>query len=148
MDNRLGSIIQGRETYTIDKDMTVLEAARYMAEKRVGAVPVLSANRLVGVFSERDLMVRVVVAGLTASSTYVSEVMTREVAVGRPGESYEEGMRRMQQAKCRHLPICDGDRLLGFISLRDLLQVEIDEKLEEIKIMNEYIHSTPSGSGV
>jgi CBS domain-containing protein len=147
MMNNLNSIIRGRETYTISKDMTVLEAARYMAEKQVGAVAVLDGDRVVGVFSERDLMTRVVVTGRAADQTYISEVMTREIVTGKPEESYEEGLRRMQQAKCRHLPIVEDGRLLGFISLRDLLQIEIDEKDEEIKFMNDYIHSVPPVAG-
>lgn len=142
--NNLNSIIHGRATYTLNKDMTVLEAAQYMAEKRVGAVPVVDGDLLVGVFSERDLMTRVVVAGRAADQTYVSEVMTRNLVVGCPEESYEEGKRRMQQAKCRHLAIVQEGRLLGFISLRDLMQVEIDEKSEELKLMNEYIAGVPA----
>ena len=139
----LKSIIYGRPTYTIDKDMTVLEAIQYMADKRVGAIAVIDGSRLVGVFSERDLMIRVVVAGRAADKTYVSEVMTRDVTFGHPDETYEEGMVRMQKAKCRHLPIVKDGSLLGFISLRDLMQVDIDKKTEEIKLMNEYIHFMP-----
>jgi len=139
----LNSIIYGRPTYTIDKDMTVLEAIQYMTDKRVGAVAVIDGSRLVGVFSERDLMTRVVVAGRDADKTYVSEVMSRDVTYGHPDETYEEGMARMQRAKCRHLPIVKDGGLLGFISLRDLMQVDIDKKTEEIKLMNEYIHFMP-----
>ena len=145
--NKLDAIIRGRETYTISQDMTVIEAARYMAEKHVGAVPVLDGERVVGVFSERDLMTRVIVAGRAADRTRVSEVMTREIVTGQPEESCEEGMRRMRQAKCRHLPVCRDGRLLGFISLRDLLQGKIEEKDEEIKFMSEYLHSVPAASG-
>jgi len=144
--NNLNSIIHGREAYTLNQEMTVLEAARYMAEKRVGAVPVVDGDLLVGVFSERDLMTRVLVAGRAPDQTYVSEVMTRDLVVGRPEESYEEGKRRMQQAKCRHLPIVQEGHLLGFISLRDLMQIEIDEKSEELKLMNEYIAGVPATS--
>jgi CBS domain-containing protein len=142
--NRLNSIIQGREIYSLKQDWTVLEAARYMAEKRIGAAPVLDGERVVGVFSERDLMTRVVVAGRNAHQTCVSDVMTRNIVTASPDDSYEEGVKRMQQAKCRHLPVVKDGRFLGFISLRDLLQVEIEEQAEEIKHMNEYIHSVPS----
>ncbi len=141
--NKLHSIIRGRDVYTLHHDWTVMEAARYMAEKRVGAAAVVDGDEVVGVFSERDLMTRVVVAGRPADSTLVSEVMTRDIVTGSPDETEEEGMRKMQQAKCRHLPIVQNRRLLGFISMRDLLQVEIEERDEEIKLMNAYLHSVP-----
>ncbi len=141
--NKLGSIIRGREVYTLNPNWTVLEAARYMAERRIGAAAVLDGDRVVGVFSERDLMTRVVVAGRDASQTSVSEVMTRDIVVGHPEHTYEEGIALMQKARCRHLPIVQEGRLLGFISLRDLLQGEIEEKDEEIKFMNAYLHSVP-----
>ncbi len=143
----LNSIIRGRKTWTITPDMTVLEAADFMAGKRIGAVPVVDGDRLIGIFSERDLMTRVVVAGRAPVETRVSEVMTRNVVIGNPNESCVEGMRRMQQARCRHLPIVMDGKLLGLVSLRDLLQLEIEEKNEEIRFMNEYIHSMPSAYG-
>ncbi|HWQ36015.1 MAG TPA: CBS domain-containing protein [Blastocatellia bacterium] len=145
--NTLHSIIRGRETWAISPKMTALEAAEFMAGKRIGAAPVVEGDRLVGVFSERDLMTRVVVAGRDPHQTLIAEVMTRNVVTGRPDESYTEGMRRMQQARCRHLPIVEDGSLLGFVSLRDLLQNEIEEKNEELRFMNEYLHSMPASQG-
>lgn len=142
--NKLYSLIRGRETYSLHHNWTVLEAARYMADKRIGAAAVLDGERVVGVFSERDLMIRVVVAGRSASQTLVSEVMTHDIVVGHPSETETDGMSKMQQAKCRHLPIIQDGKLIGFISMRDLLQVEIDERDHEIKLMNEYLHSLPA----
>jgi CBS domain-containing protein len=145
--NKLHSIIRGREVYSLQAEWTVLEAARYMTEKRVGAAAVLAGERVVGVFSERDLMTRVVVAGRPAGQTAVAEVMTRDIVTGQPDETEEEGIRKMQQAKCRHLPIIQHERLVGFISMRDLLQIEIEERDEEIKHMNEYLYSLPAVAG-
>lgn len=145
--NTLHSIIRGRETWAINPKMTALEAAEFMAHKRIGAAPVVEGEQLVGVFSERDLMTRVVVAGRDPQQTLISEVMTSNVVTGQPEESYDEGMRRMQQARCRHLPIVEDGRLLGFVSLRDLLQTEIEEKNEELRFMNEYLHSMPATHG-
>lgn len=142
--NRLHSIIGGRDVFAINHNWTVLEATRYMADKRVGAAAVLDGGRVVGVFSERDLMTRVVVAGRSPANTLVSEVMTRDIVVGYPNDTEEEAMRKMQQAKCRHLPVLQDGVLLGFISMRDLLQVEIEERDQEIRMMNEYLHSTPT----
>ena len=140
--NTLHSIVRGRPLYSIQQHWTVLEAARYMAEKKIGAAAVVEGDYCVGVFSERDLMTRVLVAGRMAEQTLVSEVMTREVVACTPEESYEEGLRQMQQANCRHLPIVEEGRLLGFVSLRDLMQIEIAEKDEELRHINAYVHST------
>lgn len=142
--NKLHTIIRGREVFSLKHEWTVMEAARYMAEKRIGAAAVLDGDRVVGVFSERDLMTRVVVAGKQPDKTLVSEVMTRDIVVGYPDETLEDGLLKMQQAKCRHLPIISDGRLLNFISMRDLLQVEIEERDEEIKLMNEYLHWAPA----
>lgn len=142
--NRLHSIIGGREVFAIHHNWTVLEAARYMADKRVGAAAVLNDERVVGVFSERDLMTRVVAVRRLPGDTLVSDVMTRDIVVGYPNDTEEEGIRKMQQAKCRHLPVIQDGVLLGFISMRDLMQVEIEERDKEIRLMNEYLHSTPT----
>ncbi len=140
--NTLHSIVHGRPLYSIQQHWTVLEAARYMTEKKIGAAAVVDGDYCVGVFSERDLMTRVVVAGRMAEQTLVSEVMTREVVACTPQETHEAGLRQMQQAKCRHLPIVEAGRLLGFVSLRDLMQIEIEEKDEELRHINAYVHST------
>jgi CBS domain-containing protein len=120
----------------------VLEAARYMTEKQIGAAAVVDGDRIVGVFSERDLMTRVIVAGRMAEQTRVAEVMTRDVVACTPEETHAAGLRRMQMAKCRHLPIVQDEQLLGFVSLRDLMQIEIEEKDEELRHINAYVQST------
>ena len=142
--NKLYSIIRGRDVFAIHHNWTVLRAAQYMAVKRVGAAAVLNGQRVVGVFSERDLMIRVVVVGRSPATTLVSEVMTRDFVFGSPSDTEEEGLRKMQQAQCRHLPVIQDGRLLGFISMRDLLQAEVEERDQEIKLMHEYLHSTPA----
>ncbi|HEX4945426.1 MAG TPA: CBS domain-containing protein [Blastocatellia bacterium] len=141
--NTLYSLVRGRSLYSIQQHWTVLEAARYMTEKRIGAAAVVDGERCVGVFSERDLMTRVIVEGRKADQTPVAEVMTREVVACRPEENCEDGLRQMQQANCRHLPIIvDDGRLVGFVSLRDLMQIELAEKDEELRHINAYVHST------
>jgi CBS domain-containing protein len=140
----IGSLVEGRkETYRLTTQQTVREAARYMAERRVGAVCVLEGSRLAGVLSERDIMARVVAPGLDLDATRVGEVMTRELVVAQAGETHEDGLRRMKQAGCRHLPVVEGDRLRGMVSQRDLLQVDLSEKDEEIRWLNAYIHFIP-----
>ena len=124
-------------------DQTVREASRYMTERRVGAVSVVEGNRLVGVLSERDVMGRVVAPGLDPDRTRVGDVMTRDPVLADAADSHEDGLRRMKQAGCRHLPVVDGDRLLGMVAQRDLLQVDLTEKDEEIRWLNAYIHFIP-----
>ena len=119
---------------------TVLEASKRMTEGRVGAIPILDGERLVGVFSERDLMTRVVVAGRDAGATSVESVMTHEVVTAELDESVESCLDKMQRAGCRHLPVGHDGRVISMISMRDLLRDEIEEQTEEIRHLRAYIH--------
>lgn len=139
----IGEMVKTRPVYTIQQHATVAEAAQYMAEKNIGAVPVLDGTRLVGIFSERDVIKRVVARGLEPRSVRVSEVMTREIAVASAEETYEDCLRKMKLANCRHLPIVSGDQLLGVVSLRDLLQVELTEREEKLQFLNNYLFHLP-----
>jgi CBS domain-containing protein len=140
----IGALVAGRtELYHIGADQSVREAARYMTERRVGAVSVLEGTRLVGVISERDIMARVVAGGLDLDATKVADVMTKDIVVGQADDSHEDGLRKMKQAGCRHLPVVEGDHLVGMVSQRDLLQVDLTEKDEEIRWLNAYIHFIP-----
>ena len=143
----VGTLVAGREVYHVRVEHTVREAARYMSDRRVGAVAVLQGDLLAGVLSERDTMSRVVARALDPDTVKVGEVMTRELVVASASESNEDGVRKMKQAGCRHLPVIQGDRFLGMVSLRDLLQVDLSEKDEEIRLLNAYIHYVPPGTG-
>jgi CBS domain-containing protein len=114
-----------------------------MRDRNIGAVAVVDGSRFVGLFSERDLMKRVVAEARDPLAVKIREVMTTDLTTGAPGESYEEGLRKMQVARVRHLPILDGNRFVGLISLRDLLKVDAEEKAEEIRMLNTYIHYLP-----
>ncbi len=139
----IGAVVKGREVFLLRADASIREAARYMTEKRVGAVAVLDGTRLAGILSERDIMGRVVAKGLDPEATKVGDVMTKDLIVGDVAESNEDGVRKMKQAGCRHLPVVDAGRLVGMLSLRDLMQVDLSEKDEEIRWLNAYIHYTP-----
>jgi CBS domain-containing protein len=140
----IGALVAGREEmYRLTPQQSVREAARYMTERRVGAVCVLDGSRLVGVLSERDIMGRVVAQGLDLDRTSVGEVMTRDLVVAQAADSHEDALRRMKQAGCRHLPVVEGDKLVGMVAQRDLLQVDLSEKDEEIRWLNAYIHFIP-----
>jgi CBS domain-containing protein len=136
-------LVRNQETYRADVNQTVLEVATAMVERNIGAVPVLETGQLIGVFSERDLMKRVVVPGLNPATTLVSAVMTREPLTVEARENPEACMVLMRRHGFRHLPICEGSTLVGFVSLRDLLLHDLNEKDYDIRMMRAYIHSTP-----
>jgi CBS domain-containing protein len=114
-------LVKHRKPYAVEADQTVIEAARLMAENNVGAVVVLRNEELVGIFSERDMVKRVVALGRSPGTTKVSEVMTAKPRVVAPDESVDECLFIMREFGFRHLPICEGTELKGLISLRDLL---------------------------
>jgi len=136
-------IIQGRPIYAAQSSDTILNAARAMVEHNVGAVPVLDGKQLVGVFSERDIMKRVLVERRDPSATTVAEVMSADPLVVGPDERVDNCLALMKQHGFRHLPVWDGHELQGFISMRDLLACDLDEKHDEVRMMRAYMHSTP-----
>lgn len=138
-------LLVGRSLYAIEKNASVQEAAEYMAKNNIGAVPVMDGTRLVGVFSERDVINRVVAKKLSPATTHVHDVMTTNLVVAASDETHEDCLRKMKQANCRHLPVVEGEDLVGFISLRDLLQVEIHEKDDKIEFLNNYMFHVPAG---
>lgn len=140
-------IISGRELYCIALGATVYDTIQFMASKNIGAVVIvdnLQSRKLRGIFSERDLLKRIVLEGLDVKTTKIDDVMTRNVAVGNANETGDDCLETMKRIKSRHLPIVDGDRLIGMISMRDLMEIKIAEGTEEIKMMNAYIHDVPN----
>jgi CBS domain-containing protein len=123
----LREIVKDRRVYSIDAGRTVLEAARYMMEHNVGALPVLRNGELAGIFSERDIMNRVVAVGRTPGTTSVAEVMTANPRAVPVDESVEECLFIMREFGFRHLPIVDGKELKGLVSLRDILMRQAAE---------------------
>jgi CBS domain-containing protein len=138
------AIVGDRETVVVDPLLSVEEAARVMAANNIGAVPVVDGERLVGIFTERDILTRIVAAGKNPSATAVKDVMSTELVVAEIGESYETCLNRMQQARVRHLIALDKGRLAGIVSLRDILAADIDEKEEAITLLNAYVHYIPA----
>jgi len=141
--NTVGDIVRGREIYTVQSKQTVLEAAQYMAEKGVGAAAVMDNDRMVGIFSERDLMRRVVAKKIDPATITVAKVMTKDIIAVKPEESYSACLAQMQAHNIRHLVIANSDNLVGIISLRDLMSVDLREKAAEIELMNQYLHYVP-----
>jgi len=118
----------------------VAAVAKRMASLQIGALVVLGNGRLLGVFSERDLMLRVVITGLDAENTAVELVMTKFVVTVDDDASLEYAMETMKLNQCRHLPVMSGDEVIGFLSMRDLMIFELARKTEELNRMRAYIH--------
>lgn len=117
----LRDLIKDRRLYSVESNRSVLEAARYMMEHNIGALPVLRDGALAGILSERDIMNRVVAVGRTPGTTAVSEVMTANPRAVPADESIEECLFIMREFGFRHLPIVEGKELRGLVSLRDVL---------------------------
>src|SRR5262249_48619658 len=123
-------IIRGQDTVTVEPTISVREAARVMADHHVGAVPVVEGDRIVGIFTERDVLTRIVAGGIDPAGTPVSDVMSSMLVVADAGESYEACLDRMREARIRHLVVLDNGRMAGIISMRDLMAVDLDDKAE------------------
>jgi len=136
-------LVKEQEMCVADVNDSVLQVAHAMVERNIGAVPVLREGKLAGVFSERDLMRRIVVEGRNAQVTKVGDVMTPEPLSVSRNDDLEHCLRLMREHGFRHLPICEGEQLLGFVSLRDMLLRDLSEKDDEVRLMRAYIHSTP-----
>ena len=122
---------KGSEIWSIVPDASVYNALEMMAEKNAGALLVMSAGRVVGILSERDCVRKVNLQGRTMQDTKVSEIMTAEVLSVQAGEQLETCMELMIEMNIRHLPVYDGEQLLGLISVRDVLKevVEVQKSL-------------------
>lgn len=136
-------LVKNQELCVADVNDSVMQVSRTMVEHNIGAVPVVREGRLAGVFSERDLMRRMVVEGRDPDRTRVGEVMTREPLWVSPSDEMEHCLLLMREHGFRHLPICEGGKLVGFVSLRDLLLRDLSEKDDEVRLMRAYIHSAP-----
>jgi len=138
---RIHQLVRGQETYRADVNQTVLEIAQAMVARNIGAVPVLEKGLLVGVFSERDLMKRVVVEGREPACVLVGEVMTCDPMTVTPQEDVETCRTLMKRHGFRHLPVCEGNQLTGMVSMRDILLSDLDAKDEEVRMMRAYIQT-------
>jgi CBS domain-containing protein len=136
-------LINTQDTHRADASESVLSVAQAMVERNIGAVPVLRDGTLVGIFSERDLMKRVVVEGRDPRTTRIEDVMTDDPLTVSPDESLEACMLLMRRHGFRHLPVCQGKELRGIVSLRDILLHDLNEKDHEVRMMRAYIQASP-----
>ena len=130
---------KGREVWSIGPEASVYEAIRLMAEKEIGSLLVMREGAVVGIVSERDYARKVDLEGRSSKETPVSEVMTARVAYARPDQSVDECMAMMTEKRVRHLPVMDGNELLGVVSIGDLVKSIIAEQQDTIKQLEQYI---------
>ena len=135
-------ILDKQQTITVSPNTSVADAARSMAAHQIGAVPVLDGEQLVGIFTERDALTRVVAANLDPSKTMVADVMSTNLVAADVNESYETCLDRMRQAHIRHLVALQDGRMAGIVSMRDLMALDLNEKGEEITLLNQYVNSS------
>ena len=135
----IASIIEGKGLVHVEPGDRVRNVARKMSDNNIGAVAVLDEGKLVGLFTERDLMKRVVADGKNPDDTNVSDVMTTEIAVAAPADSLKACVEKMHSLGCRHLPVVDEGKLVGMISLRDLLQVDSQQSRAQATFLQELV---------
>ena len=133
-------VIRNREPYSLRSSATVLEAAEFMAQRRIGAVCVLDDDgKLIGVFSERDILNRVIVPRQDPAAITLGAVASPLRATISCDETPHQALDRMDEIGTRHLPVLDGDKWVGMLSIRDLLRVEVTEQGDELRLLHDYI---------
>lgn len=136
---------KGSDVWTIGPHRTVYEALQLMAEKDVGALPVVEEGRLTGIFSERDYARKVVLHGKTSRETAVGELMTRTVYYVSPNETIEQCLAIMTKRHIRHLPVLDDGRLVGIVTIGDVGKAIISEQAFTIRHLENYITGAAVG---
>lgn len=138
---RVKQLLQGKghDVWSIGPEASVYDAIAKMAQEEVGALVVLEGESLVGVVSERDYARKVVLQGRSSKDTTIKDIMTTRVAYARPDQSVEDCMAMMTEKRIRHLPVMEGDKLLGVISIGDLVKFIIEEQKHVIEQLEQYI---------
>ena len=126
--------------FRVPPDATVYQALQLMAEKDIGAVLVMEGERLLGIFSERDYARKVVLQGKTSAGTPIVDIMTKRVIIARPNQTVDQCMAIMSEKRFRHLPVCEGDQVIGVLSITDLVREQIAEQQFLIEQLEHYIH--------
>jgi CBS domain-containing protein len=130
---------KGKDIWTVTPDSSVFDALKIMAEKDVGALPVLDGKKLVGIFSERDYARKVILKGKSSTNLPVSEIMSTNLILITPDQTTEQGLALMTGKHVRHLPVIQKEKLVGFISIGDLVKSIMLEQNQTIDKMGEYI---------
>jgi CBS domain-containing protein len=141
LSSGVGSVLErkGSEVWFVTPDQTVYEAIESMADKGVGALLVISADKLVGIVSERDYARKVILKGKSSRATLVNEIMTSPVIFATPDQAVDECMGIITRRRIRHLPIMENDNVLGVVSIGDLVKWVVSEQEETIEHLQNYI---------
>ena len=130
---------KGSDIWSTAPGSTVYEALQLMADKDVGALPVLDQGKLIGIFSERDYARKVILLGKSSKKTFVREIMTPHVIYATLDMTNDQGLALMSAKRIRHLPVMDGEEMVGMISIGDLVRSIISEQKEMINQLEQYI---------
>lgn len=142
MSATVRDMLRGKsEVYSVGPRETVYDALRLMADRNIGAVLVRSEEKIEGIFSERDYARKVILLGKSSRETLVSEIMTTRVVSVEPEWSAEQCMALMTEKRIRHLPVMEGGRLIGVISIGDVVRAVVDEQQFTIDSLRRYITS-------
>jgi CBS domain-containing protein len=138
---RISEVLQrkGTQVHSIAPSATVYQAIEKMVAENVGSLVVLDGGRVRGIITERDYLRRVILQGRASKTTRVEEIMTREVAYVNPENTVEETMAIMTEKRCRHLPVIEGGRLAGIISVGDLVKYLVRDQEFQIEHLTNYI---------
>ncbi|RPI43358.1 MAG: CBS domain-containing protein [Betaproteobacteria bacterium] len=131
---------KGSGVFSVSPEAPIIDALRVMADKGIGAVLVVEDSRVVGIMSERDYARKVVLKGKSSQDTPVREIMTERVVYARPEQTVPECMALMTNKRIRHLPVLEDDRLVGVLSIGDLVKETISEQEFIIRQLENYIH--------
>lgn len=138
-------IVRDQRLITAPETITARDAARLMAANNISALMVLDGVRLRGIFTERDLALKVVAAGLDPDKVVLSQVMTRDPDTLRPDHTARSALEKMSRRGFRHLPVVDGDRVVGIVSVRDLYNAVLDQVEGDIRELDAFIHGPGYG---
>ena len=130
---------KGSDIWTISPDDVVIDALTMMAEKRIGALLVMSNEKLVGILSERDYARKIALEGLSSRKSKVSDIMSHKVLCVKPEQTVQECMALMSDKRARHLPVIDHKKVIGLVSIGDLVKNVIAEQRFEIEALQYYI---------
>ena len=133
---------KGHDVWWVAPETTVFDALQLMAKKKVGALLVLEEDSLVGVFSERDYARKVILKGKSSKDTPVRDIMSTKIVCVAPNQSTEECMSLMTEKRVRHLPVMDGENLIGIISIGDVVKAVIADREDVIEQLEHYITGT------
>jgi CBS domain-containing protein len=130
---------KGSTVWSIAPAATVFDAIALMADKNIGALPVVENNRLIGIISERDYTRKVILEGKSSKETRVEEIMTRELVTADPSDTVVDCMRVMTEERVRHLPVIKGPEMVGVLSIGDLVKCLISAQAETIDNLEQYL---------